>query len=256
MVSCGVSLTRFISFSYTLPFSNCFGQPGAVTMILRGLEPTLFPELPAEQEGTQQWYTDKEIDVLCFALRVKKDSPLPTMTHQIDETLDDLITALSQHYKALGSPLKDKTSEQIMKGYFHKTGEDDSIGVCCVLDKNPKPVLLNFEWAQELEIVEPLNSDTKLIVKAHGRKTTVDDLQLEFEAAGIMMPTLQPEWLGLTFEAKDKPEEAATPSKGTKRQRSLEQSPPALSDHLSEALRRRLSLKSGAAASSANGSKQ
>ena len=104
----------------------------------------MFPS-DEEYEAFQgdKWWEEKELDVLCFALRIKKEATLPTVDYEIPETVGALGSALSQHYQSIGKPLHGKTAGDILKGYHHLTGVNKD-HIECILDQNTPKTSLDF----------------------------------------------------------------------------------------------------------------
>ena len=69
---------------------------------------------------------------------------------------------------------------------------------------------LEFEYADEIEIVNCMDITTEVRVTTKGRVTTVDSMAQEFGDAGISLPPLLADWKGAIFGEK-KPE--ITPKK-------------------------------------------
>ena len=59
------------------------------------------PELFDNPQGEE---LDEEVQVfyLCRLLKVLRGSLLPHVTHDIEASVEDLLTAISQHFKAIG----------------------------------------------------------------------------------------------------------------------------------------------------------
>ena len=76
-------------------------QKKVVGYLLHQLEPALFPEEPTNDA----WFKGKEIDLLCFALRVHQEAFLPTETHEMDTTIAALSAVINQQHRAIGAPL-------------------------------------------------------------------------------------------------------------------------------------------------------
>ena len=58
-----------------------------MTFLLHNLEPGVSPEEPSDDA----WFRGKELDLLCFALRVLQEAFLPTETHDMDTTTRALV---------------------------------------------------------------------------------------------------------------------------------------------------------------------
>ena len=112
----------------------------------------MFPGEDDYETWQNKWWEGEELKVLCRALLVKKEAELPTVTHEIRETIDALGAALSQHYKAIGKPLAGKTPEEILAGYVKPTGPDAK-HLVSAFDTKPQKTELDFSFAEDIEIV-------------------------------------------------------------------------------------------------------
>jgi len=108
------------------------------SFLLHHLEPELFPEEPSDDA----WFRGKELDLLCFALRVHQEAWLPTETHDMDTTSLALSAVINQQYRAMGSPFAQVPAnepERLLQGHFPVSGKS----ITCVLDtKAEKKTLL------------------------------------------------------------------------------------------------------------------
>ena len=98
-------------------------QKKVVSYLLHQLEPALFPVEPTNDA----WFTGKEIDLLCFALRVHPEAFLPTETRDIDNIIAALSAVTNQQCKATGRPIShvrpDRAPQQLLEGAFPRWGE-------------------------------------------------------------------------------------------------------------------------------------
>jgi len=212
-------------------------QQGVAVHILRELEPTLFPEL--DEGSDEPWHKGMHVDLLCMALRALRETSLPTVTHQVADTVQHLTAALKQHYVAIGEPLKDKTPEQLQMGYYVPGVTDKRL--TCILDAKTLKTVLDFSYAEELRVLNPLRVDTHIVLTMHGREVKIDNIMQEFETQGIFYPQVDVKWSGSLFAAAVA---QATPKRKSPAQ--AEASPPPSgpsSATLSSALRRRLNEK-------------
>ena len=87
-------------------------------------------------------------------------------------------------------------------GYYSKG--DGGKTILCVLDEAEEKTTLDFEYADELQIENPLDIMTEVKLTTRGRETRVDSCQMEFEAVPTVknMPTLVVEWKGSLFGEK------------------------------------------------------
>ena len=165
-----------------------------------------------------------ELQLLCFALRMRKGALLPTALYEIPETVGALADAFREHYLAIGKPLtaKSQSMECLMLGYYHLNEETKKI--TCVLDRKREKTQLNFDYATKIEILEPLDMDTGVQMTVAGRQSVLPDIMEEFEAEDVTFP--DGEWKGefTKNERGEKPEKkkakiepasssAASPSK-------------------------------------------
>ena len=67
-------------------------QTKVVNYLLHRLEPDLFLEEPTNDA----WFKGKELDLLCFALRVHQEAFLPMETHEMDTTIAALSAVINQ----------------------------------------------------------------------------------------------------------------------------------------------------------------
>jgi hypothetical protein len=123
------------------------------------------------------------------------------LTHEVEATLESLTAALSQHYTATGGLVGPKTLENLRKGYYTKEAGDGK-SVTCVLDSQEDKTELKFDYADVLNIVEPLDVNTLLVVTSAGREMKMDSLAQEFRDAGVELPRLEVEWKGELFGGK------------------------------------------------------
>ena len=121
-----------------------------VAYLLHNLEPELFPEETPEDA----WYKGFELSLLCFALRAPLDALLPTETHEIDNTVTALSAVINQQYRAIGKPLSvpRKTPQVLLQGYYPQADNT----VTCVLDQKPDKTVVEFSYAQGVNIKNPL----------------------------------------------------------------------------------------------------
>lgn len=166
-----------------------------VHKILLKLEPTLF-----QDEETQKISEEVLTYFLCRLVGAQKNTLLPTLTHEVEATVESLTAALSQHYTAIGGLVGPKTLENLRQGYFTK-GEDGKT-VTCTLDQKEEKTKLNFDYADEVIIAEPMDVGTMLCVSTNGRDMKIDCLGQEFKDANVELPGLEVEWQGELFGAK------------------------------------------------------
>ena len=181
--------------------------------------------------------------IVCRAVNARKDSFLPTQTLNIEHTVEALISAISQQYKELDFPIRGKTLQVLLKGYFEVGGDGGKTvtsphQVIAPGSANQK-VQVGFEYAEQpVVIVNPLDVTTIVKVFAGGRETTVDTLAQEFEDAGVEMPKLEIDWKG---DMGAKKREFVTPTKKKKETTPDKKKSAAPTSALSAAIKRRLS---------------
>ena len=211
--------------------------------ILNKLEPTLFPE----EQPEDAWFRADKIDLLCFALRVQKSTSLPHVTHEVDDTFEDVAAALSQHYLNIGKPLTipPKTPEQLLEGYYHL--ESDKV-YTCTLDSKDQKTRIDFSYADSVALENPLNHQSSVTLTMGGRDSKVDTMHVEFAQDGVEFPDQEADWQGDFFGR----EKVVVPTTPAKRQKLAQQqddgtapksSSGPSSGVLSAALRRRLAEK-------------
>ncbi|CAK0851989.1 unnamed protein product [Prorocentrum cordatum] len=220
------------------------GQNGLVEHLLHAIEPEIFPK----DEPADAWYKDCKLEVLCFALRVSMDTQTPNVIYEGMETWTSLGTAISQHYTGIGSPLKGKTSAEILRGYFDpQEAEDNSWNLTCILDTKAEKSVVKVE-AGDLTVENPFDWTTDLLLATGTRTHRIQSVHEEFAALNVPMPTATSvKWQGDLFKTlkqvatpKDKGISAASSASGVKRP---SPSPPSGAG-VAEALRRRLNAKS------------
>ena len=181
------------------------------------------------------------MDILAFALRKWGDSDLPLITHEVEMTIEALTAAISQHYTEIGKPLHNLTQEKILEGYWNVRNKI----VTCTLDTSEEPHKADFAYGQEVTIDNPLQIDTAVTIKISGRKSKIEDIYTDYEAAGIDFPEKASKWV-------IKVAEKAAGETPQKRPKTGEHSPSNQKNtsQLSEALRRKVSEISSKGSSS------
>ena len=70
---------------------------------------------------------------VCRLVKVRKETLVPSATHDVEHTVEALIAALSQHYQIIGKlPTDLRSLDALLKGYFRLTAEEKKI--VCSLD--------------------------------------------------------------------------------------------------------------------------
>ena len=220
-------------------------QRKVVGYLLHQLEPALFPEEPTNDA----WFKGKELDLLCFALRVHQEAFLPTETHEMDTTIAALSAVINQQYRAIGAPFAQVPAnepERLLQGYFPLVGKT----VTCAVDTAAQKTVVDFDYAESIRVEKPLSVETDVIITVGGRESRVNSLASEFANAGVILPTRDVHWLDERLRLKETDD--ATPPPSAKKQRlsaGSDGSPgestasPASSNVLSAALRKRLQAK-------------
>ena len=185
--------------------------------ILAALEPEVFNEETEEHDEEELMY------LVCRLLKIRKDTRMPSITHNVPHEVPALIAALSQHYRTLGGlPAHLNSLEALLKGYFVTL--EDKKTLVCTEDTKVKKTELRFEYADELEVVNSLDVLTEVRVTTKGRTASVDSVAQEFEDDRVELPQLLADWKGDLFGLKQ-PE--TTPQK---RKAEHSPSPPAASN--------------------------
>ena len=124
--------------------------------LLHHIEPELFPEEPTDDA----WFKGKELDLLCFALRVHQEALLPTETHDMDTTIPALSAVINQQYRAMGSPFAQEPflnePERLLEGYFPVSGKT----ITCALDTKADKTVVDFDYAEDIRVEKPLSVET------------------------------------------------------------------------------------------------
>lgn len=147
--------------------------------------------------------TDDDLaSMLAMKLKARKSTLLPHNTHELEKTVEATATAISQHYEAIGKPFHGVSIEELKKGYFRVN--EAGVGISCVLEEKPEEekTVANFEYADKVEIEEPMSVTTSVKVTASGRISNVDSLMQEFSDAGVPFPQTEVDWQGEAFGAK------------------------------------------------------
>ena len=158
-------------------------QEKVVNYLLHHLEPELFPEEPTDDA----WFKGKELDLLCFALRVHQEAFLPTETHEMDTTIAALSAVINQQHRAIGAPFAQVPAnepERLLEGYFPVEGKT----VTCALDTKAYKTVVEFDYAESIRVENPLNVETDVIITVGGRESRVNSLASEFANAGVALP--------------------------------------------------------------------
>ena len=171
---------------------------------------------------------------------------LPTETHQVEATVEKLTAAISQHYKgACGAQPGRITLAELERGYFALDDETSKV-VYCTLDTREwkDKAKICFDYADKVEIVNPLDFHTAVKVHSGGRISTVENIgdELSEQVEALKKPVLQVEWKGpLCGEKKTTatPQKRKGPADDTQGQASATFASRS-SVQLSEALRKRL----------------
>lgn len=217
-------------------------QSNLVETLLFELEPTKFPD-PRDVEAP--WYKAEAegIEILAFALRKTQNSECPFIKHEVDQTVEDLIAALSQHYNHIGKPLQHLTRAEILAGYWSKNGKK----IKCTLDTRETPHESDLSYAEEVIIENPLQMATDVLITINGRESKIVDMYTDFAAGGVEFPTQDSPW-HITCAEK------AVPESSPRKRKLPECSPTKKQPHtqLSQALRKKVNEMTGPASSGSN----
>ena len=212
--------------------------------LLHHLEPELFPEEPTDDA----WFKGKELDLLCFALRVHQEAFLPTETHEMDTTIAALSAVINQQHRAIGAPFAQVPAnepERLLQGYFPVSGKS----ITCVLDTAADKTVVDFDCAESIRVEKPLSVETDVIITVGGRESRVNSLASEFANAGVILPTRDVHWLDEQLQPKETADDTPPPAKKQRLSAGSDGSPgesaasQTSSNVLSAALRKRLQAK-------------
>ena len=171
--------------------------------ILQTLEPAIYDENADAMPEQEMMFH------VCRLLRCTKNTLLPTETHSVPATVEKLAEACKQHYQSLGNENRPQNLQEMRDGYYSKGACGKTIS--CALDSAMPKKTLDFEYAADLEIENPLDIMTEVKVTAKGRVSNVDSICEEFAAMDTVqnIPQTEVDWKGeLIGEKKNKP---ATP---------------------------------------------
>ena len=219
-------------------------QKKVVSYLLHQLEPALFPVEPTNDA----WFSGKEIDLLCFALRVHQEAFLPTETHEMDTTIAALSAVINQQYRAIGalfSQVPANEPERLLEGYFPVSGKT----ITCALDTKADKTVVDFDYAESIRVEKPLSVETDVLITVGGRESRVNSLASEFANAGVALPTRDVHWLDEQLRPKETADDTPPPAKKQRLSAGSDGSPgesaasQTSSNVLSAALRKRLKEK-------------
>ena len=165
-------------------------QNKVVNYLLHHIEPELFPEEPTDDA----WFKGKELDLLCFALRVHQEAFLPTETHEMDTTIAALSAVINQQYRAIGAPFSQVPAnepERLLQGFFPLAGKT----ITCAVDTAAQKTVVDFDYAESIRVEKPLSVETDVLITVGGRESRVNSLASEFANAGVILPTRDVHWL-------------------------------------------------------------
>ena len=219
-------------------------QKKVVNYLLHHIEPELFPEEPTDDA----WFKGKELDLLCFALRVHQEAFLPTETHDMDTTIPALSAVINQQYRAIGAPFSQVPAnepERLLQGYFPVVGKT----ITCAVDTAAEKTVVDFDYAESIRVEKPLSVETDVIITVGGRESRVNSLASEFANAGVALPTRDVHWLDEQLQPKETADDTPPPAKKQRLSAGSDGSPgesaasQTSSNVLSAALRKRLQAK-------------
>jgi hypothetical protein len=161
-------------------FAHLGGVKGFVAESLCTIEPNHFKRESFEAE----WSNEDIIGILCFALRVRRDSALPTKSHEV-ELLGDLVSAFSQRYASVGKPMENVSKNAILNGYYLS----QDLRILCSLAPPPQegeePLHIEFSWADSLVLEDAFDADSAVSLHRGGRKMSFTALRSTFEQKGV-----------------------------------------------------------------------
>jgi len=146
--------------------------------------------------------------MLCFALRKHKTALLPCASFEVEETVEAVADAFTQHYLSIGRPLTatSQTIAELLLGYYRLDTQTQKI--LCKLDTRDDKARIDFSFAEQVELERPLEMDTTLKVTMNGKATVYTDLKSDFEAQRVDFP--DDEWKGgFTANAREPAKKAA-----------------------------------------------
>ena len=150
----------------------------------------------------------KESYVISVLLNVHPDSYMPHVLYDGMEDVDELIRISVIMYEGLGKRLNGMSTARLEEGWWILENKK----ISCILDKKETPTALDFSAFDDVDITDPFDCDTELVLTSHGRTSTVASLKDEILGAaanGFSLPNPDDEWdLGQHQKTKK--------SKGTK----------------------------------------
>ena len=170
-------------------------QSGVTHKLLAGLMPQLF-----DNEETQEIDEDSLVFYLCRLLKVLRASLLPTVTHEVEPTVEDLLAALSQHFAAIGGLVGPQTLENLRKGYYDK--DESGKNIICREDPKEEKTKLKLDHCDEVGILNTLDPQTEIRCVTNGVTMKIDSMYEELMNAQVPLPTVEVEWQGALFGSK------------------------------------------------------
>ena len=118
-------------------------------------------------------------------LNVRKSHKLPTEDFDGMDDVRTFVKACVEIYQKRNQPYAARSQEDIAKGYYH---EKEGNKIECINDTSNPKVQVDLSWADEMEIKDCFDSETSILLVAHGRKQELHDLKGDFVTAGVTLP--------------------------------------------------------------------
>ena len=138
---------------------------------------------------------DDSTYILCMALNVNPDDPLPSLWYEGLETSEQLLAACKHRCQSLGCRLHAIPLEEVRKGYYYIV-EDSK--VACVLDRRDPVMEMHWGECESIEIENSFDANTKIMITSNlgGKSRTfeVTTLKQEFTEHGIQLPLGGEKW--------------------------------------------------------------
>ena len=115
----------------------------------------MLPEI-FENEETQNINEEEQVFYLCRLLKVLRGSLLPTVTHEVQATVEDCLAAFKEHFAAIGGLVGPKTLENLKAGYYVK--DDSGKNITCTVDTKAEKTVLSLEHCDQVVILNPLDA--------------------------------------------------------------------------------------------------
>ena len=129
---------------------------------------------------------------ISVALNVHPDSYMPHVLYDGMEDVDELIRISVIMYEGLGKRLNGMSTVRLEEGWWILENKK----ISCILGKREKPTTLDFSAFDDVDITDPFDCDTELVLTSHGRTSTVASLKDEILGAAdfLSLPNAGDEW--------------------------------------------------------------